>query len=174
MKGFAVRYRIVINALRIPKTEKERKPKMARSIIGVIVGYVLMFILNFFCFVTLFAVVGPERAFEPGSYLASTQWIGMSVGCIFVTGIIAGLVCAVIAKGGKAPLVLALAVVVIGVLLAIPATMKARANANLVRPAAVGQMEAAQKAYWPIWTPFAFPFVSAIGVLTGGKLKRRS
>jgi hypothetical protein len=147
---------------------------MARTVIGIIVGYIVMFILNFMCFVTLFAVVGPEKAFKPASYLASNHWIAMSAACIFVTGIIAGLICAAIAKGGKAPLGLALAVIVIGVLLAIPAMMKARANANLTRPATISQMEAAQRAYWPIWTPFAFPFVSAIGVLIGGKLKRRS
>jgi len=52
--------------------------------------------------------------------------------------------------------------------------MKAQANAKLVRGGNVPQMEAAQKAYWPTWTPFAFPIISAIGVLIGGKLKRRS
>jgi hypothetical protein len=132
-----------------------------------------MFVLNFLCFVTLYAVVGPEKAFEPHLYLASNQWIAMSLACVFVSGIIAGLICALIANGGKAPLVLAIVVVVLGVLLAIPALMKARANADLIRPAAVNQMEAAQKAYWPVWPPFAFPFVSALGVVIGGKLKRR-
>jgi hypothetical protein len=146
---------------------------MVRSIIGVIAGYIIMFILNFLCFVTLYAVVGPEQAFEPRSYLASTKWIAMSLVCIFITGIIAGLICALIAKG-KAPLALAIVVVVLGVLLAIPAMMKARSNADLVRPATVPQMEAAQKAYWPVWPPFAFPFVSAVGVLIGGRFKRRS
>ncbi|HYX27699.1 MAG TPA: hypothetical protein VE863_03970 [Pyrinomonadaceae bacterium] len=59
-------------------------------------------------------------------------------------------------------------------ILAVPAVMKAQANSKLVRTGDVPQMEAAQKAYWPVWCPFAFPFVSAVGVLIGGKLKRRS
>ena len=147
---------------------------MARSIVAVIVGYVVMFILNFLGFVTLYAVIGPDQAFEPGRYLASNKWIAISFVIIFITGIIAGLVCAAIAKGGKAPFALAIVVIVLGLLLAIPAMMKAQANAKLVRGGNVPQMEAAQKAYWPTWTPFAFPIISAIGVLIGGKLKRRS
>jgi hypothetical protein len=147
---------------------------MARTIIGVIGGYVLMFILNFAGFVTLYAVVGPNQAFEPGLYLASTKWIAMSFVMILITGAIAGLVCAVIAKGGRAPLALAIVVVVLGLLLAIPAMLKGQVNSKMVRPADVPQMQAAQLAYWPIWCPFAFPFVSAIGVIVGGRLKRRS
>ena len=147
---------------------------MARSIIGVIVGYVTMFVLNFIGFVCLYALIGPSNAFKPGSYLASNRWIAISFGIIFVTAIIAGLICAAIARGGKAPLALAIVVIVIGLLLAIPAVMKAQANAKLVRTGDVPSMEAAQKAYWPTWTPFTFPIISAIGVLAGGKLKKRS
>ena len=147
---------------------------MARAVIGVIVGYVVMFILNFLGFVTLYAVIGPDQAFKPGLYLASNKWIAISFVIIFITGTIAGLICAAIAKGGKAPLGLAIVVIVLGLLLAIPAMMKAQANAKLVRGGNVPQMEAAQKAYWPTWTPFTFPIISAIGVLVGGKLKRRS
>jgi len=147
---------------------------MGRSIAGVIVGYIGMFILNFIGFVGLYAVIGPSQAFQPGLYLASNKWIAISCVIIFITGMIAGLICAVIANGGKAPLALAIVVVVIGLLLAIPAMMKAEANAKLVRTGDVPSMEAAQKAYWPIWTPFTFPFISAIGVLVGGKLKKRA
>jgi len=147
---------------------------MARTIIGVIVGYIAMFILNFCVFVGLYAVVGPDNAFKPHRYLASNRWIAMSAALIFITAIIAGLICAVIARGGKAPLALAVVVIVLGFLLAIPAVMKARANADVIRMGDVPSMEAAQRAYWPIWTPFTFPIISAIGVIIGGKLKRRS
>lgn len=146
---------------------------MGRSIAGVIVGYIAMFILNFLGFVGLYAVVGPGQAFKARSYLASNRWILMSLVIIFITAIIAGLICAAIAGGGRAPMALAVVVIVLGLLLAIPAVMKARANAGMARPPEITQMEAAQNAYWPIWTPFVFPFVSAIGVMVGGKLKKR-
>src|SRR5437868_11268918 len=146
------------------------KPKMARAVIGVIAGYIGMFILNFLGFVTLYTVIGPDQAFKPRLFLASNKWIAISFVIIFITGTIAGLICAAIAKGGKAPLALAIVVIVLGLLLAIPAMMKAQANAKLVRGRNVPQMEAAQKAYWPTWTPFTFPIISAIGVLVGGRL----
>src|SRR5262249_52285781 len=107
-------------------------------------------------------------------FLASNRWIAMSAAGILITAIIAGLICAAIAKGGKAPLALAVVVIVLGVLLAIPAVFKARKNADMIRIGPVHGREAAEKSYWPIWTPFAFPFISAIGVVVGGKLKRRS
>jgi hypothetical protein len=147
---------------------------MARTIIGVIVGYVLMFLLNFAGFVTLYTVIGPTGAFEPGLYLASTKWIAFSAVILLITGIIAGLVAALIARGGRAPLALAIVVVVLGIVLAVPAMMKAQVNSKLVRSGDVPSMQAAQLAYWPVWCPFVFPFISAAGVLIGGKLKRRS
>src|SRR3954451_22895394 len=106
---------------------------MARTIIGVIPGYGLMFILNFCGFVTLYALLGPDKSFEPGLYLASPTWIGCTAVILLITGTIAGLVAALIAKGGRAPLALAVVVVVLGVVLAIPAMMKSTVNSKLVR-----------------------------------------
>ena len=146
---------------------------MTRSIIAVIASYIIMFVLNFLGFVTLYSVVGETQAFKPRMYLASNRWIAMSFAFIFVSAIIAGLICAVIAKGGKANLALAIVILALGWLLAVPAVMKAKANAGLVRTGNTPQMEAAQKAYWPIWVPFTFPIISAVGVLIGGRLKKR-
>ena len=145
---------------------------MARSIIGVIVGYVLMFLLNFAGFVTMYAVMGPDQAFVPGMYLASKRWIAVAFIMIFITALISGLVCAVIAQGGRATLVLAIVVIALGLMLAIPGVMKARINSTMIRNGDVPSMQAAQLAYWPVWCPFTFPFISAIGVFVGGKLKR--
>jgi hypothetical protein len=146
---------------------------MVRSIIAVVVSYITMFVLNFLGFVGLYAIVGPDQAFRPRSYLASNRWIAMAFAIVLVSGIIAGLLCAAIAPGRKATLVLAIVILVVGVTLAIPAVMKSRANAGMVRLGDVPAMEAAEKAYWPVWAPFTFPFVSAAGALVGGKLKRR-
>ena len=145
---------------------------MARAVVGVIVGYILMFLLNFAGFVTMYAIYGADKSFEPGLYQASTTWIASTFVLILITGLIAGLVCAAIARGGKAPLVLAIVVIALGLALAIPAMLKANVNSKLVRPADVPQMQAAQMAYYPLWCPFTFPLISAIGVFVGGKLKR--
>jgi hypothetical protein len=146
---------------------------MVRSIIAVVVSYITMFVLNFLGFVGLYAIVGPGQAFRPRLYLASNRWIVMGVAVMFVSGIIAGLICAAIARGRRATLALAGLILVVGLLLAIPAIMKSRANAGMVRAGDVPAMEAAEKGSWPVWAPFAFPFVSAVGALIGGKLKKR-
>ena len=145
---------------------------MGRSVVAVIVAYISMFILNLLVFVGLYSFVGPSQAFKPASYLASNRWIAMSFVAIIITAIIAGLICAAIARGGRAPLALAIVVLVIGLVLAIPSVMKHRANEHMVRAGDVPSMEAAQKAYWPVWVPFLFPFVSAAGALVGSRLKR--
>ena len=147
---------------------------MVRSIIAVIVSYISMFLLNFLGFVGLYALVGPSQAFRPRLYLASNRWIVMGVAVMFVSGIIAGLICAAIARGRKATLALAGLILVVGLLLAIPAIMKSRANTGMVRVGDVSSMEAMEKATWPVWAPLVFPFVSAVSAVIGGKLKRRN
>ena len=147
---------------------------MVRSIIAVIVSYISMFVLNFLGFVGLYAIVGPGNAFRPRLYLASNRWILMGVAVMFVSGIIAGLMCAAISRGRKATLALAGLILVVGLLLAIPAVMKSRANAGMVRVGDVTAMEAMENAAWPVWAPLVFPFVSAVGAVIGGKLKKRN
>ena len=80
---------------------------MLRSVLAVIVGYILMFILQVVAFMTIYTSVGADWSFKPGSYQASTRWTVMQFAVILVTGIIGGLICAVIARRGKAPLALA-------------------------------------------------------------------
>ena len=87
--------------------------------------------------------------------------------------IIGGLICALIAKGGRAPLALAIIVIVLGFVVAVLDMNKGKLNAGMVRTAGTPQMEAIQKAFWPVWVPFTFPITGAIGVLIGGRLKRR-
>ena len=145
---------------------------MARSIIGVIVGYLVMFVLVSAIFMVVFLLMGTDWSFKPGSFEASNSWIAMSLIANLIIGVIGGLVCAVIAKGGKAPRVLAIVVFALGMVLAIPSVIAHQKNAGEVRAANVSQMEAMQKANEPIWVPFTFPIIGAAGVLIGGKLRR--
>jgi undecaprenyl pyrophosphate phosphatase UppP len=147
---------------------------MARSIIAVIVGYVTMFVLVIATFTGVFLLMGTEWSFKPNSFEASNRWIAMSLVANIIIGAIGGLICAVIAKGGKAPMVLAVVVFVLGMLLAIPSVMAHKKSAGEVRTGNVSQMEAMTKANEPVWVPFTFPILGAIGVLLGGKLKRPS
>lgn len=147
---------------------------MARSIIAVIVGYITMFILVFATFTCVFLLMGTEWSFKPNSFEASNKWIAMSLVANLIIGTIGGLVCAVIAKGGKAPMVLAIVVFALGMILAIPSMIAHQKNAGEVRPGNVSQVEAMTKANEPVWVPFTFPILGALGVLIGGKLRRAS
>lgn len=147
---------------------------MGRSIAGVIVGYIVMFILQVAAFMTIYTIVGPDWSFEPGSYQASTRWTVMQFVVIFIAAAIAGLVCALIAKGGKAPMVLALVVLVIGILLGAASIALRPADTHEVRTGNVPNMEAMNKARHPSWVIFLGPVIGAIGVVAGGKLKRQA
>lgn len=145
-----------------------------RTALGVIVGYIIMFVLQVAAFMTIYTVMGANWSFEPASYQASTQWTVMQFVVVFVTAAIAGLVCAMIARGGKATLVLALVVLVLGFGLAVASTTMRPADTHEVRTGSVPNMEAMSKARHPNWVVFLGPVIGALGVVVGGKLKRRS
>jgi hypothetical protein len=147
---------------------------MLRSVLGVIVGYILMFILQVAAFMSIYTLMGADWSFKPASYQASTSWTAMQFVVILVIAIIGGLVCAAIAKGNKAPLALAAVVLVLGLGLALLSTALRRADTNEVRIGNVSNMEAMNKARHPVWVVFLGPFIGAFGVVIGGKLKRRA
>jgi hypothetical protein len=145
---------------------------MLRAILAVIVSYVVMFVLAFAGFACAYLIVGPEIAFKHALFEASTAWVGIAFVINVVDALIGGFLCALIAKGGRAPLALAVVVIALGLVVAFADMNKGKVNAGSLRAADTPQMEAIQKAYWPMWVPFAFPFTGAIGVLIGAKLKR--
>jgi hypothetical protein len=144
---------------------------MLRAILAVVFSYVLMFVLIFLAFTCVYFVLGAGGAFKPGSFAASNRWIAIAFGVNFVVAVIGGLICAAIAKGGKAPLALAAVVFVVGLLLSLPSLMVPKADE--VRVGDVPMFEAMKKAKEPPWVPLTFPIVGVIGVLIGGKLKGR-
>lgn len=146
---------------------------MARTVIAVIVGYITMFILMFVTFTCAFLWMGTEWSFKPASFEASNAWVAMSLVSSLIISIVAGLICVLIARGGKAPVILAVVVFVLGLALAIPSVIAHQQNAGKVRAGSLTQAEAMQNAVEPIWVPFTFPIIGALGVLIGGKLKRR-
>ena len=145
---------------------------MARAIIGVIVGYIVMFVLQVIAFMTIYTLMGADWSFKPASYEASTAWTAMQFGVILTTTIIAGLICAAIAKGGKATLVLAVVVLVLGLALAIASTSLRPADTHEIRAGNVPNMVAMSKARHPAWVVFLGPVIAAVGVVIGGKLRR--
>src|SRR5215470_16952819 len=140
---------------------------MLRSVVGVIVGYLVMFVLQFSAFMTIYTVMGADWSFRPASYHASTRWTLMQFTVIFATAAVAGLICALIAKGGKAPLVLAFVIIVIGFTLGALHIATQPADSGEVRGSNVPNLVAMTKARHAAWVIFLGPVIGAIGALAG-------
>jgi hypothetical protein len=144
---------------------------VARTIIGVVVGYLAMFLLVSVAFTVGFVVMGPGHAFKPGSFAASNLWIATGLVMNLIVGIVGGVIAVAIAGRGKAAKVLAIVVFGLGLLLAIPTLMVPRLGAVRTTDD-VPMFEAMQKAEEPRWIAFTLPIVGVIGVLIGGKVKK--
>ena len=106
-------------------------------------------------------------------YEASLAWVAIALVINIVVRRRRALSAQRIAKSGRAPLALAIVVVVLGIVIAIGDTSKRKANARAIRTGTAPQLEVIQKAYWPVWIPFALPFTGAIGIFIGGKFLKR-
>src|SRR5919112_127778 len=118
---------------------------MARSILAVVVGYATLALGIFVSFTLLYLVLGADRSFAPGSYDASTLWVLTSFPLGVAASVAAGYVCAALARGGRAPLALAVVVLALGLLFAIP-VLRAADDVLPARAGDVSNMEAMQHA----------------------------
>jgi hypothetical protein len=146
---------------------------MVRTILGVIVGYVVMALLVFLTFSVAYLAIGADVAFKSGSFEPSLFWIVTSFVLGLIAAVVGGYTCAVIAKGRRAPQILAGIVLLLGILVAIPA-LRADDTRATTRSGNVSNMEAMQKARTPGWVALINPFIGAVGVLIGARLTRKS
>jgi hypothetical protein len=137
---------------------------------AVVVGYGAMVILIMVSFSVAYMILGADRAFEPGSYHVSWTWLIMSFVVGFVTAIIGGFACALVAgRGSKAPLGLAVLVVALGAMTAIAAMNIA--GDEEVREGDVPANEAMTKARQPVGALLGNPVIGFVGVLIGARLR---
>ena len=143
---------------------------MLRSILAVVVGYVVMTCFVFATFSITFLIMGTEGAFRPASFEPSTAWIIASFILGFIGALVGGYVCATIARGSRAPLILAGLAFVLGVLIAI--SIINTPHEARIRTGDVGNFEAMQNARQPTWVAILNPFIGAAGILAGAKARR--
>jgi hypothetical protein len=142
---------------------------MLKSILGVVVGYIVMAIFSFAIFTCAYLALGAERVFEPESYDVSTIWMALMVAIGLVGGIIGGWVCAAISKSKGACTAFAVIVLVLGIIVAIMTKMKDAPDT--ARSGDVPNLQAMQMAQTPTWLCLLNPFVVAGGVLIGARKK---
>jgi len=143
---------------------------MVKGIIAVVVGYAVTFVLIFATFTAAYLAMGADRAFQPGSYEVSCLWLTVSFTLGLIASVAGGYVCAAVAGGRQAPLVLALLVVVLGLLMAVPVALAGDAEEK-ARAGDVANIEAMNNARQPVWVVFLNPLLGAAGVLLGARLR---
>lgn len=147
---------------------------MLRTIAGVVVGYIVIALCVFGVLTIAFISLGPDWAFQEGSYHVSIGWALMMLAAGFAAALVGGLVCRAIA-GRHRRAISALAVVIVllgGLDAALRLSAPARTDAELVRAEDTPVFEAAGKAQSPVWMGIANPIVGVAGVLLAGALRR--
>lgn len=145
---------------------------MVRNILGVVLGYVAIFIFVFITFTVLYFILGADGSFEPGTYEVSFIWIVLSFILGLVAAVLGGYICVLISKNQKTALVLAGFVLVLGLVMAIPALGDTTNEVQEMRSADVPNMEAMQKAKQPAIMLLLNPIIGALGVFAGSKLRK--
>ena len=143
---------------------------MLKSILAVIVGYIVMAICAFALFTCTYLALGVDRVFEPDSYTVSMLWVTLMIAITLICGIIGGLICAAISKSKRTCLAFAGIVFVLSLVFAIPHIRKEPSTA--VRSGDVPNLQAMQLAQQPVWLCVVNPILGAVGILLGARMKK--
>jgi hypothetical protein len=144
---------------------------MIRSVLGVIVGYISLFVVLFCLLTAAYLGMGADRAFQPGSFRPSILWDAVEIVVGLAAAAIAGFICIAIARKRGAVTALVVVILVIGFVSAIPVWM-ASGVPDAVREGGLSNMEAMMKARQPVWVALLNPVLGMLGVLAGARLKR--
>jgi hypothetical protein len=145
---------------------------MARAIIGVIVGYVVLAIVVFAVFTGAYLMLGADGSFEPGTYDPSTTWLIVNFVTALLAALASGYVCAVIAKRSKPVLVLAIIVAAVGCAEGVYHVMNPKPDPG-PRTAEVGNLDAMMKAKTPAWINVANAGMAIVFIPMGGRLRKQ-
>ena len=142
---------------------------MLKSILGIVVGYLVMGLFAFSGYAAAYLTLGPERIFEADTYALSGMWIGLMVVITLISGLIGGLMCAGISKNRTTGLVFAVIVLVLSFAFALPNIMKE--HPPVARSGDVGKLQAMQMAQPPAWLCTLNPILAGVAVFAGTRMK---
>ena len=142
---------------------------MMRSLGGVVLGYLMMVAFVFLSLSFAYRIMGADLVFGPGVFDVSGLWIITSVVLGLIAAVLGGYVCATVARNVGAPKMLAVVVIVLGVVMALPAVTGDAPT--LPREGTVASIEAMQSARQPGWLALLNPLIGAVGVLWGARLQ---
>jgi hypothetical protein len=138
---------------------------MLRSIGGVVVGYVALFIVTAGLFMTMWFGLGPDQIFEPGTFHPNII-LNIGAPAISVLGaLLGGWVCAKVSRSRKAVIALASIVLIVGLVAAYFTLQKPEPGARDPKWTAKETMDHGRE---PNWYALANPFIGCFGILLGG------
>jgi MFS family permease len=144
---------------------------MLRNVAAVVAGYVSIVVFVMITFSLAWLAMGPSLAFREGTTEVTEAWIAVVMPLNLIGAAIGGWIARRIGRGNGAVAGLAVFIVVLGLALAV-VNMNATRE-PLARPVTeLATFEAASYAIQPTWYEFVVPFVGAIGVLLGGRMRR--
>ena len=138
---------------------------MLRSVLGAVLGYLVIAVLVGALLFGAYAVLGTERSFRPRSYEPSTLWLILMLAVNFVAAVIGGLVARKVGGGGGVKVLLALLIVLSLGMTVYAVTSDAGDPGE--RTGDVASTEAMRVARTPVWAMLAGLGAGVLGVLAG-------
>lgn len=145
------------------------KSPIVRNSLAAVAGYVVMFAVAFVLYSGMWAVLGADGSFAPGSWQVSGAWISASIVLGLIVSVAGGFACSKLSASRGGVAILIGLVVIVGILSAIPDEAVAA-----VRPDAVSMFDAMSAAQQPTWLLLLNPVLGVIGVALGARLDARS
>jgi MFS family permease len=143
---------------------------LGRNILAIVAGYIVMFAIVMATLSGAYMAMGADRAFKAGTYGVTGLWIAVSVVMSFVAAMVGGTIAARVGRGTRAASLLAVVVVILGVILAIPSLDAPEPGEP--RTGNVSNVAAMMNAQQPPFVSFLNPVIGAVGVLLGGRVRK--
>jgi hypothetical protein len=140
---------------------------MAKTLVGVVVGYIVFMVVMFALMAALYFAVGPEQVFHPGTFQITPLWIALAFLVSLVAGMAGGYVCSLLSRSVRSVVVLSVVAFILGILMCLPAITASKTSRP--RRAGVGMMDAMNQAQAPIWMHLVTSTLAAAGVFFGGR-----
>ena len=144
---------------------------MMKSVLAIVVSYIVMTVAFIAVFTGLYLVLGVERVFEPGTFRITPLWIGLALAGALGAGMLGGYLCAGMSKSVRACQVMAAIASAIAILMCLPSMMADQTPKP--RAGNLPTMEAMQQGQAPIWMHLVSAALYGGGVLLGARMKLR-
>jgi hypothetical protein len=139
---------------------------MLRSILAVVVTYIVMAVLIISAFMGLWYGLGPDRLLQPGVWKGNLFLCIAAPGLTVIAGLFGGWLCAKIGRGPKPVMALAAVVLVLGATMAYFTLQKPAPTGP--RPAGMTVEQVMKDGREPTWLAILNPIIGAGAVLIGG------